>query len=111
MAEDKQPRGLSAAQASRSVKSRRPASDKPAPTRYTLRKNGEPVLQDALYRDVRAFLPKTPEHLLVKRLATGERDVDRLTRKPDTRQQIKQRLTPGRIDAAHRARSAIKKSK
>jgi hypothetical protein len=74
---------LSAAQARALTSGRKPVSTRDPPNKYTLTDNGVTVLRDAVLKEIKAFLPNTAEHLLVKRLGSGERDVKRLTRKPD----------------------------
>ena len=76
---------LSAAQARALTSGRKPVRTTAPPNKYTLTDNGEVVLHQALLKEVKAFLPNTPEHLLTKRLGSGERDVKRLTRKPDAK--------------------------
>ena len=74
---------LSAAQARALTSGRKPVRTTSPPNKYTLTDNGAVVLKDAVLKEIKAFLPNTAEHLLIKRLGSGERDVKRLTRKPD----------------------------
>lgn len=83
MPENTEPRGLSAAQARRPVKRSKQPTTRSAPNHYTIRRNGEPVLENGTLADVRKLLPNVRSSLLSRRLSGGERDYDRLARPPE----------------------------
>lgn len=84
MAENNEPRGMTAAQARRQPKRDKHPSLKPSPNHYNIRKGGELVLENGTLADVRKLFPKTRASLLYRRLQGGERDFDRLARPPDS---------------------------
>lgn len=78
-----EPRGMTAAQARRQPKRDKHPSTKSAPNHYTIRRNGETVLENGTLADVRKLLPNVRSSLLSRRLSGGERDYDRLARPPE----------------------------
>ena len=84
MAENNEPRGMTAAQARRQPKRDKHPSLKSTPNHYNIRKGDELVLENGTLADVRKLFPKTKASLLQRRLQGGERDFDRLARPPDS---------------------------
>lgn len=76
-------RGMSAAQARRSVKRAKQPATRSSPNQYTIRREGVAVLENGTLSDVRKLLPAVRSTLLARRLSGGERDYDRLARPPE----------------------------
>lgn len=90
----KEPRGLSAAQARRPVKRAKTPKDRSEPRQFTIRRGEEIMLDAGTMKDVFALLPRLPATLLRRRLDSGERDYDRLSRPPDSPATRKRRMAP-----------------